>query len=125
MVGRRNSQPQNNIEIGGMGIRPLHATIIKKEDSYWLVPEGVPEEFDSNIYLNGDQLSSGTRLWHLDRVSFGTNNMFVMMVPGGEVREGSEEKQQIDWDFAQNELYLKKNEIEKQVMEERERKLRE
>ena len=28
-IGKRNAQPQNDIEIGGMGIRNLHANIIK------------------------------------------------------------------------------------------------
>ena len=30
-IGRRNVQPQNDIEIGGMGIRQLHASIKKVE----------------------------------------------------------------------------------------------
>jgi hypothetical protein len=28
-IGKRNSKPQNDIEIGGMGIRNLHAVISK------------------------------------------------------------------------------------------------
>lgn len=31
-LGKRNAQPQNDIQIGGMGIRNLHANIIKEED---------------------------------------------------------------------------------------------
>lgn len=69
----------------------------------------MPEDNESNIYLNGDQLTSGTLLCHLDRISFGTNNMFLILLPGTKSREEGVEEMQIDWDFAQNELYLKKN----------------
>ena len=35
-IGRRNLTPPNSIEIGGMGIRNLHALIKLEEDQYWL-----------------------------------------------------------------------------------------
>lgn len=50
--------------------------------------------------------------------------MFLLLLPGTDSREPIEQKK-VDWDFAQNELYLKKNELEKQMMEERERKMKE
>ena len=37
-VGRRNIEPQNDIEIGGMGIRQLHALIINLEDEIIIEP---------------------------------------------------------------------------------------
>jgi hypothetical protein len=43
----------------------------------------------------------------MDRVSFGTNNIFLIVLPETEPREEIDEKS-IDWDYAQNELYLKK-----------------
>jgi hypothetical protein len=46
----------------------------------------------------------------LDRVSFGTNNIFLLLLPGSAAREEFEEHV-IDWDFAQNELYLKKESL--------------
>ena len=49
--------------------------------------------------------------------------MFLVLLPGFEQRTETDEKK-VDWDFAQNELYLKKNILEKQQMEERERKMR-
>ena len=64
------------------------------------------------------------RLYHLDRLSFGTNNIFLVLLPGTAPREAVEEKE-ISWDSAQNELYLKKELLEKQQMEERERKIKE
>lgn len=44
--------------------------------------------------------------------------MFLLLLPGTDPREPIEEKK-VDWDYAQNELYLKKNELERQMMEER------
>lgn len=38
-IGRRNLTPPNSIEIGGMGIRNLHAVIVLEEDEYRLKPE--------------------------------------------------------------------------------------
>lgn len=46
------------------------------------------------------------------------------MIPSTEPREEIDEKE-IGWDSAQNELYLKKEQVEKQQMEERERKIKE
>jgi len=43
----------------------------------------------------------------MDRLSFGTNNIFLILIPGALPREEIDEKN-IDWDYAQNELYLKK-----------------
>lgn len=73
---------------------------------------------ESNCYLNGDQIGKEERLFNLDRLSFGTNNMFLVLLPGYPAREEVDEKK-IDWEYAQNELYLKKSQIEKQIQEER------
>ncbi len=50
--------------------------------------------------------------------------MFLVLLPGHPSREEVDEKK-IDWQYAQNELYLKKSQIEKQIQEEREKKMRE
>ena len=57
--------------------------------------------------MNGNMISEKTELQHLDRLIFGSNNMFVVMLPGSDPREEIEEKA-IDWEFAQKELYLKR-----------------
>lgn len=44
--------------------------------------------------------------------------MFLVMIPDTKAREQTDEKK-VNWDFAQNELYLKKGQIEKEQMEER------
>ena len=93
----------NIIEIGGMGIRKLHASIERKEEEGGVNLLITPQEFteESNCYINGDQISQQEKLFHLDRLSFGTNNMFLVLIPGTEPREETEQKK-VDWDYAQN-----------------------
>lgn len=62
---------------------------------YTISPQGNYGE-ESNCYLNGDQIVKPEKLYHLDRLSFGTNNMFLVLLPGYPVREEVEEKK-IDW----------------------------
>jgi pSer/pThr/pTyr-binding forkhead associated (FHA) protein len=38
LIGRKNAEPPNDIVLGGVGVRSHHATIVKKEGSYWLKP---------------------------------------------------------------------------------------
>ena len=60
----------------------------------------------------------------MDRVSFGTNNLFLVLIPETKPRDDVDEKT-IDWDYAQNELYLKKESLEREQNEEKERKIKE
>lgn len=84
-----------------MGIRQIHAAIHKNQVEgeelpvFLISPEGNYGD-ESNCYLNGDQISKQEKLYHLDRLSFGTNNMFLVMLPGYPFREEVEEKK-IDW----------------------------
>ena len=78
-IGKRGAEVQNDIEIGGMGIRKLHAIIRNNEDVFYLNPIFDGEE--SGCYLNGDMISKEEQIYHLDRISFGTNNMFLVLIP--------------------------------------------
>lgn len=51
--------------------------------------------------------------------------MFLFVSPGGTSRSEELTEAQLNWDFAQNELYLKKEVIEKQQAEEKERRVKE
>lgn len=62
-----------------MGIRQLHA-IIKRIDGYFYLQPVFYGE-DSNCYLNGDLVQKEEQIFHLDRISFGTNNMFLIILP--------------------------------------------
>jgi hypothetical protein len=55
-VGKRGVSPPNDIEIGGMGIRRIHAVIKKVGDEFHLVPVEGGE--DSGCYLNGNIVSN-------------------------------------------------------------------
>lgn len=73
--------PSNHIEIGGMGIRSLHAKITNEEGVIMIEPVFNGE--DSGCYLNGDSIVQKIELKNLDRLIFGTNNMFIVVIPGG------------------------------------------
>jgi|LakMenEpi03Aug12_release.lakeMendotaPanAssembly.Ray.scaffolds.fasta_scaffold100093_4 hypothetical protein len=45
---------------------------------------------DSACYLNGDNITQKTELKHLDRLIFGTNNMFVVIIPDEVSRDETE-----------------------------------
>ena len=64
-----------------MGIRSLHAQILHKEGQTFIEPVSNENE-DSGCYLNGDPIIETTELKTLDRLTFGTNNMFVVVLPG-------------------------------------------
>lgn len=105
-----------------MGIRKLQAVIRREDDDFIMNPTFDGEE--SGCYLNGDMIEKQEKIFHLDRISFGTNNMFLVLIPETDPR-GEVDEKAIDWDFAQNELYLKKEQIEQKVNEEKERKIKE
>lgn len=105
-----------------MGIRNLQAVIKNVNEIFYLQP--IFEGEESGCYLNGDMIVKEEQVFHLDRISFGTNNMFLLLLPETESRDPVEQKK-IDWDFAQNELYLKKEIIEREQNEEKERKIKE
>lgn len=37
---------------------------------------------DTNCYLNGNMIIEKTEIKNLDRLTFGNNNMFIVMIPG-------------------------------------------
>ena len=89
-IGRRNADPENKIEIGGIGIRSCHASIEKTEENKLMISPTLENE-DSGCYLNGNYIMKKTELMHLDRLIFGTNNFFVIIIPEGDVRDSVEE----------------------------------
>jgi hypothetical protein len=55
-VGKRGASPPNDIEIGGMGIRRIHALIKSVGNDLLLLPFEGGE--DSGCYLNGNLVSA-------------------------------------------------------------------
>lgn len=62
-----------------MGIRDLHAVIVKEEEDFFLVP--ACKNGESGCFVNGDMIGGKEKLFHLDRISFGTNNIFLLLIP--------------------------------------------
>ena len=85
-VGKRNIEPKNDIEIGGMGIRNLHAVMTREKDEKSYI-EPIFEGEDSGCYLNGEHINQKQEIKNLDRISFGTNNMFIVIIPEEEPRD--------------------------------------
>lgn len=85
-----------------MGIRNLHAAIVTKDDKIYIEPEFCGEENeDTGVYLNGNNVTEQKELMNYDRLTFGTNNMFLVLIPDSPVRDDLDVLN-IDWDFAQN-----------------------
>lgn len=84
-IGKRHVVPPNDIELVGMGIRETHAHILK-EDGHYMI-EAITQDEDANCYLNGDLVETKVELHHLDRLSFGTNYMFLVLIPGTDSRD--------------------------------------
>lgn len=57
----------------------------------------VCEGEDSACYLNGDTITEKTQILHYDRLTFGTNNMFIVMIPGTEPRNTELDLNTLDW----------------------------
>ena len=100
-IGKRKCEPPNDVEIGGMGIRNLHAVITRDEEERIFI-EPIFEGEDSSCYLNGDYLTEKKEMKTLDRLTFGMNNMFIVIIPEGQPRQETADEKNIDWDSAQN-----------------------
>lgn len=85
-IGKRGSDPVNDIEIGGIGIRKNHAVITKQEDKFYITPLDFSTE-NSDVYVNGDVLTEKFEIFHLDRISIGATHMFIVMIPGTQPRQ--------------------------------------
>lgn len=53
------------------------------------------------MYLNGDNVIKRRELMNYDRLTIGTNNIFLVLIPDTPIRDDIDTKS-IDWDFAQN-----------------------
>lgn len=58
--------------------------------------EPIGDGEETGCYLNGDMINKEEQIFHLDRISFGTNNMFLVVVPDTKPREDVDENK-IDW----------------------------
>ena len=102
--------------MGGVGIEKHHAVIVRRENEgrveFCLNP--LVEE-ESNCFINGEMIVKETRLFHEDRLIFGTASTFLILIPGESRRIGFDAGKEIDYEYAQEELLMfKKKEAEKE-----------
>lgn len=64
---------------------------------------------------------SSLELHHNDRLIFGTNNVFLVKIPGKEDQCDQDLPSELDWDFAQKELMSKLEKNKKLEFEEYEK----
>lgn len=86
-VGRKNGDPKPSIVLGGVGIRNNHAIFQQKDDGFIYLMATEPEALE-HILVNGQKLEeqpetgvSEQRLFHLDRIVFGINTIFLFKYP--------------------------------------------
>lgn len=102
-VGRKNGDPVPTIIISAIGIQPNHARIYKKEE--WVFLEPSSEESSEYIRLNGEKVYEPKKLFHLDRLVFGTGTTFLFKDPQkDEFKRISIEEKDIDLEYCQNEV---------------------
>ncbi|EAR96121.2 kinesin motor catalytic domain protein (macronuclear) [Tetrahymena thermophila SB210] len=122
-VGRKNATPLPDIVLGSMGIKEKHAIFIKSIDKLYLVP--YEESCSEYIHLNGERVNQQIELYHMDRIVFGTNSTFLVIIPNGKQREGDVLPKEIDWEFAQEEISKKSDKLINKNAQNKELELRE
>ncbi|XP_060063153.1 kinesin-like protein KIF28 [Ylistrum balloti] len=100
-VGRKDAQPIPNVCLSGLSIQKLHAIITNKNGKIEISP--APGSA-SKTKVNGLPLSDKKELSHKDRILFGSNHMYVMMIPKHTDTADNTLPNVIDWDFAQKEI---------------------
>lgn len=87
-----------------MGVLPLLATISQSEGKFKINPKEDPNNenasSDNFVYLNGQLVTEPTEVLHYDRLKFGVNSIFLVIIPGTEARP-REDTNEIDWEYAQ------------------------
>ena len=73
------------------------------------------------MYVNGQKITGATKIYHNDRIIFGTNSIFVLKDHEKENESPNKDKikvSEIDWEFAQTELVDTMNKEKKIKLEE-------
>ena len=142
-IGRKNTIPECKIVLGAIGIRTIHALLshTKAEGviEYFVSPinmkknsisgeeemikiDSLPPVPNSNIFVNGEEISVLTTLRHLDRIIFGSTTFFVFKNPREVDPEDS--LKEVDWEYAQLEKMEVGEKLKQQEEVERERALK-
>ena len=119
-VGRKHGNPTPQITLTGIGIKVNHAKIIEKNGEIRLLPNDTDAK--DYIFINGKKLPSaeGMKLNHKDRITFGTNTIFLFML-----KSDGNDILTVDWEAAQLELQKEIEENNKRQEVENEKKKQE
>jgi kinesin family protein 13 len=116
-VGRKNCVGPNDIKLSAMGILPEHAILeIETEEgeeggAVYLSPAS--EDVKTGLYLNGERVEQKERLYHLDRIIFGTSTIFLFKdYPNAEFKRTELEERDIDLEFCQTEMSQKTQQVD-------------
>lgn len=102
-VGRRNGDPKPQIIISAIGIQANHARFFKNTEGIFLEP--MAPDCSDGIRLNGEKISEAKRLFHLDRIVFGTGTAFLFKDPDlADFKRSGVEEKEIDLEYCQNEI---------------------
>jgi len=121
-VGRKHGDPSPQITLSGIGIKINHAIFSANSKNEIFLKSNEPEAKEY-IFVNGKKLISnnGQQLHHKDRITFGTNTIFLYMQNSHKL-----DVSEIDWEWESAQLELQ-TEIEinnKKQEEENERRKR-
>ncbi len=107
LVGRKHGNPAPQITLSGIGIKLNHCSFEEFGKEILLLPND--EEAKDFIYINGQQMQDddGEILAHKDRITFGTNSIFLFMK-----NSDDQDIYNIDWESSQIELH---QEVEKNL----------
>ncbi|XP_059481863.1 kinesin-like protein KIF13A isoform X5 [Neocloeon triangulifer] len=104
LVGRKEAQVEQDIQLSGLGIQPEHCVLTVEDEKLYIIPlEG------ARTYVNGSPLTDKTLLHHGDRLLWGNHHFFRVNCPKSTTSANSEPQtpaQPIDYNFAREEIML-------------------
>ena len=95
-VGTNAAAVEQDVKLTGLGIKPEHCLLIKKETKLFIEPK-----LDSKTCLNGKEITKLQQVCHGDRLLLGSNNFFRVHCP---TPDDDQSLEPFDWTSAQAEL---------------------
>ena len=118
-VGRKNKNNNPDIRLNALGILDLHALLEYEEEedgpgAVYLSPGS--SEVKTGLFLNGERVQERERLFHLDRIIFGTATIFLFKdYANAEFKRIDLDEKDIDLEFCQTEMSQKTRQVDELV----------
>ncbi|XP_065344579.1 kinesin-like protein KIF13A isoform X4 [Cloeon dipterum] len=104
LVGRKEAQVEQDIQLSGLGIQPEHCVLTMEGEKLFIIPlEG------ARTYVNGFPITDKILLHHGDRLLWGNHHFFRVNCPKSTTAANSEPQtpaQPLDYNFAREEIML-------------------